>query len=86
MRHPQPMGMLGGCFEEIPLGSDAGLERHDDLFPDRVDGRIGPLREELREVVVEHSRLIAEDRQGGVVAHRSDRIALLDDERPQHES
>ena len=77
VRHAQPMGVLFGRFEQIPLGADVALQRHDHFFADRIDRRIGDLREELLEVVVQHPRLVGEARQARVVAHRADRVALL---------
>ncbi len=69
---------LGG-IEEIFLRPDIALKRHDDLLPDRVDGGIGHLREELAEIIVEHARLVAEAGERGVIAHGADRIAQLVD-------
>ena len=43
-----------------------------DLLADAVDRRIGDLREELLEIVVEQARPVGEHRQRGVVAHRAD--------------
>ena len=55
--------------EEVALGAEGGLGGRDQLFADRVDGRVRDLGEELLEVVVEQPRPVGEDRQGGVVAH-----------------
>ena len=56
--HPQAMGMAARGFEEVLLRADVALKAHDHLFPDRIDGRIGDLGEELLEVVVEHAGLV----------------------------
>ncbi len=85
MRHPQPVGVLLGRFEQVPLRADVALQRHDHFFADRIDRRIGDLGEELLEVVVEHPRLVGEARQARVVAHRADRVAQLAHQRQQHE-
>ncbi len=61
-------------LEQVVLGSDGRLGGHDDLFPDRVHWRVRDLREELLEVVVEQLGAFREDGQGGVVAHRPDRV------------
>ena len=61
-------------LEQVVLGAEGRLHRHDDFFADAIDRRVGDLREELLEVVVEQLRPVREDRQGGVVAHRADRL------------
>ena len=85
VRHTQPVGVLLRRLEQVALRSDGALQRHDDLLADRVDGGIRDLREELLEVVVEHARLVGHHRQGAVVAHGTQWIAQLGDERQQHE-
>ena len=75
----------GVVVEQVLLGPDVALQRHDHLFADRVDRRVGHLRKELLEVVVRQARLVAQNRERGVVAHGADRVALLLDHRPQHE-
>ena len=57
--------------KEVALGAEGGLRGRDQLFADRVDGRVRDLGEELLEVVVEQPRPVGEHRQGGVVAHRA---------------
>ncbi len=64
-------------LEQVVLAADGRLHRHDDLFADAVDRRIGHLGEELLEVVVEQLRPIREHGQGGVVAHRADRLVAV---------
>ncbi len=51
-----------------------GREAHHDLLADRVDRRVGDLREELLEVGEQRGRLVGEDGQREVVAHRADRL------------
>ena len=51
-----------------------GHQRHHQLLADRVDRRVGDLREELLEVPVEQLRLLGEHRQRLVGAHRADRL------------
>ena len=38
--------------EQVRLGTDERHQRHHDRFADRVDGRVGHLREQLLEVVI----------------------------------
>ena len=85
MRHPQAVGVLGSRLEEVPLGADVALQAHDHLLADRVDRGVRDLGEELLEVVVEHARLVREDRQRRVVAHGAERIAQLAHEGQEHE-
>jgi len=67
-------GLRGG-LEHVALGPHCGLDPHDDLLADGVHGRVGHLGEELLEVAVEELRLLGEDRQRRVGAHRPERLA-----------
>jgi len=58
--------------QQIALGAEAGLGGDDDLLADGVDRRVGDLREELLEVIVEETRLVGQHREGAVVAHGAD--------------
>ena len=60
--------------EQVRLGSDGGRQRGDQLLADGVERRVGHLGEELGEVVVEQPRAIREHRDGGVRAHRPERL------------
>ena len=71
--------------EQVALAADGGLHRHDDLFADAVHRRVGDLGEELLEVVVEQLRPIREHGQGGVVAHRADRLVAVGRHRRQQD-
>ena len=85
MRNAKPAGVLLGGLQQVPLRAAVAIQRHDDLFADRIDGRIGDLGETLLEVVVEHARLIGQHRQRGIVAHGAERIAQLADQGLQHD-
>ena len=50
--------MLLGSFQQIAFRADKTLQRHNDLFTDRVDGGIGDLCKQLFEVVIDHAWLI----------------------------
>ncbi len=65
----RPVGVVGGFLEHVPFGTDAGFQAHHDRFAERVDGRVGDLRELLPEIIVERTLAFAEHRHGGVVAH-----------------
>ena len=43
---------------QIGLGPDAGRERHDEFLANRIDRRIGHLREELLEILEEQLRAV----------------------------
>ena len=61
-------------FEQILLGADGGLGRHHHLLANRIDRRIGHLREQLLEVVEEQRRLVREHRERSIGTHRADRL------------
>ena len=65
---------LGTRIEQVALGPDRRLHRRDQLLADRVERRVGDLREHLLEVVVEQPRPIRQRGQRRVGAHRSDRL------------
>mmetsp|Transcript_22560 Transcript_22560/g.63332 ORF Transcript_22560/g.63332 Transcript_22560/m.63332 type:complete len:392 (-) Transcript_22560:1377-2552(-) len=55
--------------EQVAAPPEAHLEAHHEALAQRVDGRVGDLREPLLEVVVQHVGAVREHRQGDVVAH-----------------
>ncbi len=57
--------------QQVPLRPDRRLHRRHELFADRVERRIGDLREELLEIVVEQPRALGQRRQRRVGAHRT---------------
>ncbi len=60
--------------EQVRPRSDERDEAHDQLFADRVDRRVGHLREVLLEVGVEQLRLRRQRGNGRVGPHRTDRL------------
>ena len=60
--------------EQVLLRAELALQGGDQLLPDRVQRRVGDLREQLGEVVVELPRARRDRGQRGVVAHRADRL------------
>ncbi|CAB4952830.1 unannotated protein [freshwater metagenome] len=58
-------------LEQVALGANHRRERGDDLLTDRVEWRVGYLREELTEVVEQESRSIRQRRDGCVSTHRT---------------
>ena len=59
-------------LQDRRTGSEQGPQRHDRRLADRVDGRVGDLREALLEVLVDRPGPPGEDRQLGVVTHGGD--------------
>ncbi len=75
LAHFQALPLRGALqVEEVRPRSDEGDEAHHRLFADRVDRRVGDLREVLLEIVVEQLRLAREHGDGRVGAHRADRL------------
>ena len=68
---------LRSRFEEVPFGTQHRGGRRDDFLADRVDRRVGDLREELLEVIVEKNRLVGEHGERGIGAHRTDRLNAI---------
>ena len=60
---------LGGGLEQVALGPDARGDLGHQLLADAVEGRIGHLREQLLEVVVEQPRPVREHGERRVGAH-----------------
>ena len=70
-------------LQQVPLRADQGDGRCDNLFPDRVDRRIGDLGEQLLEIVVQQLVLAGEYRQRSIGAHRAERLHAVGRHRPQ---
>jgi hypothetical protein len=61
--------------EQVLLRADAAGQRRDELLPDRVERRVGDLREQLAEVIEQQPRPLAQHGDGGVGAHGSEGLA-----------
>ena len=57
------------AVEDVGARADEGHEAHDELLADRIDRRVGHLREVLLEIAVEQLRLVGEDGDGRIRAH-----------------
>ncbi len=75
---------LGPGVEDVGLPAQLGGQRHHAVFAQRIDRRVGDLRERLAEVVVQRPRLPAQHGHGRVVAHRAGGLLLGLRERTQH--
>ena len=60
--------------EQVRPRPDERDEAHHQLLADRIDRRVGHLREVLLEIGVEQLRLVRQRRDRRVVAHRADRF------------
>ena len=82
LAHFQPL-LLGRAVvvENIRARADEGHEAHDQFLADRVDRRIGHLREVLFEVSVEQVLAIGERRDRRIRAHRAHRLLAGDGHR-----
>ena len=63
--------------QEIRPGPDKRDQRHHNRLPNRINRRIGHLRKELFEIVVQRLVFIGQDSQRRVVAHRSHRLFAI---------
>eukprot|EP00982_Pelagococcus_subviridis_P002393 18522-Pelagococcus_subviridis.AAC.8 len=79
----QPVRVLRGRRDEVALGADHALERRHDGFANRVDRRVGDLREHLLEVFKRQLRDLGHDRERGVVPHRTERLGPGRDHREE---
>ena len=77
MRQLQRVAVLRRLVQDVALGADVAGERHHHLFADRIDRRVGDLREQLLEVVEQRLRLVGETGQRRVGAHGADRLLAL---------
>ncbi len=60
--------------QQVALGADDTREAGHDLFPDGIQRRVGDLREQLLEVVVEHPRPLRQHSDRGIGAHGAQRL------------
>ncbi|MNX84832.1 hypothetical protein D3C86_1166470 [compost metagenome] len=72
-----PVGVAEGLVEHVLLAADTGGQRHDVVFPQRVDGRVGHLGEHLAEVVVQGTLAGGEHRHRGVIPHGAHRLLAV---------
>ena len=77
---------LGLRLEQVALGADRHAHRRDELFANRIERRVGDLREQLLEVVVEQPRLVRQHGQRRVGAHRADRLLAVQRHRRQQQA
>ncbi len=61
--------MFRSFGEKVLFGTDIGDERSDQFFADGIERRVGNLRKELLEVVIEKLRFFGEHGQRGVDSH-----------------
>jgi hypothetical protein len=76
--------ILGTVVEDVAFLADLRGQRHHAVLAQRVDRRVGDLRERLAEAVVQRADALAQDRHRHVVAHRADAFLLGLGQRTQH--
>jgi hypothetical protein len=69
--------------QQVAFGTDRRFHRGHQLLADCVERRVGDLREQLLEVVVEQARALRQHRERRVGAHRSDRLLGAERHRSQ---
>ncbi len=62
--------------KQAQLGTDVGLQRHDDAFAQRIDRGIRNLRKLLPEIIERRADFFRQHRHRCVVTHRADRLHL----------
>ena len=72
-------------LQNVPAVADVGHQRHHELLADRVDRRVGHLREELVEAVEERAAHVRAAGECGVVAHRADGFLAVPGHRLENE-
>ena len=86
LAHFEPLGRSEALqVEQVRPRSDDGNEAHHQFFADRIDRRIGDLREVLLEIGEQRLRPVRQRRDRGVVAHRS-RGFLADRRHRRHQN
>ena len=65
---------LGTGREQVALGAERRLDLRHQFLADGVERRVGHLREQLLEVVVQQPRALRQHRQRGVIAHGTQRL------------
>ena len=73
-RQGEAVALLRRLIQGVAVRTGGGRQRHHQRLANRVDGGIGDLGEELVEVTEQTRRLVAEHRQGRVVAHGARRL------------
>ena len=68
-RQPQLPAVGGVNLQHVAFRPNAGAQRGHDLLADGIQRRVGDLSEQLREVVEQHPRSVADGRDGSVGAH-----------------
>ena len=79
------MTLSFGRFQKVAFRTDVAFQRHDDFFTRTVDRRVGHLRKQLLEVIIDQAWLITHTGQSRIITHGPDRILLGGNHRNEHE-
>ncbi len=82
----QHVALARGRLQQVALAAHAAHQRHHDLLPERVDGRIGHLGEVLLEVAEQQLGLLRQHRQGDVDAHGTHRLLAAHGHGAEHQA
>ncbi len=69
--------MLRGFLKHVAFRPHAGLQRHNDGLPQRIDRRIGYLGKLLAEEIVQWAHFGRQHRHGGIVTHGTHRLLAI---------
>ncbi len=72
MAELQRVAVLRCLFENVSFAPDVAIERHHEALADRINRRIGDLREGLLEIIEQKLRFVGQARQRRVDPHRAD--------------
>ncbi len=75
---------LRASMEDVGLLAELGGQGHRAVFAQRIDRRVGDLREGLAEIVVQRAAALAQHRHRRVIAHRASGFLLGLGQRTQH--
>ena len=87
--HREGQGKLGRrhfvAGEQIPLRTNGGVQRCDEFFTNRVQGRVGHLSELLNKVVKEEPWPLGEHRHRSIGPHGTERFGTRSGHGPQQD-
>ncbi len=84
IKHQHP-ALRAGRIKDVGQIAEPRLQRHHSAFAQRIDRRIGDLREILAEKLGDRTRPVRNHRQRRVIAHRADRFLPLHHERGEYQ-
>ena len=77
LRHFEPVMRAGLVAQQVRPRPDHRDQRHHQFLADRIDRRVGDLREILLEIIVEQLGLVRQRGDRRIGAHRADRVVAV---------